>query len=260
MGGASSQQGSQSEGKKKYQDDSLRPVTIKQLIECKESYPNSDMMLDGATLTQITFVGQVRSVNPQTTNTTYRLDDGTGVIDVKWWIDADKIDDDNDAANRQLTLDTYVRVWGRLMTFNGKKHVGAHCVRVVADFNEVNYHLLEATYVHLSLTRAAQPKQDDGDGMFVDGGYGAGAGAGAGGSGYSHEVSMRRARCSNKAQKVFDFLANFPNAGTDGVHANLVASSTGLSRVDVEAAGAELLEHGLTYVTLDDETWAVLEV
>ena len=218
------------------------------------------MVVDGVNITQVTFVGQVRSVNPQTTNITYRIDDGTGIIDVKRWLDADKIDDD--ALNRLLVPDTYVRVWGRLLTFNGKKHVGAHCMRVVEDFNEVNYHMLEATYVHLSLTRAGQVKNEgggDGDGMFVDGGYGAGAGSGADTGGYGSVVSSKLSGCSSNAHKVFNFLANFPAAGNDGVHANLAASSIGMPMRDVLGAGEELLQNGLIYVTLDDETWAVLD-
>ncbi|KAL2023401.1 hypothetical protein VTK56DRAFT_2758 [Thermocarpiscus australiensis] len=252
-----SQQGSQG-GTKSHADDSLRPVTIKQLVDCKEEYPGADLRIDGQAVTQVTLIGQVRSVNPQTTNITYRLDDGTGVVDVKKWVDAERPDD----ADPKFAPDTYVRVWGRLQSFNGRKHVGAHYIRAIEDFNEVNYHMLEATYVHLCLTKGGPPGQqqqggndnnvaggyDGGDGMFVDGGYGGGGG-----------VPPRLSSCSRNAQIMFNFLANSPG-GNEGLHLNVIASGTGLSVRDVLGAADELLGQGMVYTTVDDETWAILDM
>lgn len=208
-------------------------------------------------LTQLTIVGQVRAVNPQTTNVTYRLDDGTGTIDVKDWVDPEALED----SGPRFSQDQYVRVFGRLRSFNGKKHVGALFMRVIEDFNEVNYHLVEAAYVHLYLTKGPPGQQQahgdgsggnnaGGDSMFVDG-YGAG-GTGAGGG------QSRTARCSRSAQTMYNFLQNTPG-GNEGVHLNVIASGTGLGVRDVIGAADELLGEGLVYTTIDDETWAILE-
>lgn len=212
------------------------------------------MVIDGAPLTQITIVGQVRAVNPQTTNITYKLDDGTATIDVKNWVDPERPDD----STPRFTQDQYVRVLGRLKSFNGKKHVGALFMRPVDDFNEVNYHLLETTYVHLYLTKGPAGQQGGGggggndaggDSMFVDG-YGTGdTGGGAG---------TRLTGCSRNAQTMYNFLQNTPG-GNEGVHLNLIASGTGLSVRDVLSAAEELLGQGHVYTTIDDETWAILE-
>ena len=235
-----------------HSDDSLRPLTIKQLIDCEEAYPGADLAIDGQTLTMITIVGQVRAVNPQATNITYRLDDGTGTIDVKKWVDAEKADD----TEPKFAPDTYVRVWGRLKTFNGKKHVGAHMVRAIEDFNEVNYHLLEATYVHLFLTKGAPAGKTaggdaGGDSMFVDGGYNAGGDSGG-------ATNSRISSCSRTAQQVFNFINNSPG-GNEGIHLNQISSGTGLSVREVLGAADELLGHGIIYTTIDDETWAPLD-
>lgn len=221
-------------------------MTIKQLIECKEAYPGADLAVDGVPTTQVTLVAQVRSVSPQAINVVYRLDDGTGVIDVKKWIDAEKPDSIQDFAPG-----TYVRVFGRLQSFNNKRQVGAHYIRPIEDYNEVSYHLLEATYVHLALTKGPaggtmQQPQDDGDSMFVDGGDGGGSGA----------VQARVGSCSRNAQTVFNFLANTP--GTE-VHLSQVMSGTGLSAKDIMAATDELLDRALIYTTQDDETWAIMD-
>lgn len=247
-----SQQGSQGGGKS-YQDESLRPVTIKQILEAEEAYAGADFKIDNATVTQITFVGQVRSINPQPTNITFKIDDGTGQIEVKKWIDVDKQDD----SNAEYELDSHVRVWGRLKSFSNKRHVGAHVIRPVTDFNEVNYHLLEATYVHLFFTKGPLGQQGGGanganrDSMFVDGGNddnGAAAGL----------ASSKVSGCGPLARKMFTFISGAPG-GNEGIHLNVISSSTGMSVREVLGASDELLGQGLIYTTVDDETWAILE-
>lgn len=228
-------------------------MTIKQLIECDEAYPGAGLSIDGIPVTQVTLVGQVRGVKPQATNITYSVDDGTGVVDVKKWVDAERPEG---ASEAKFAPDTYVRVFGRLTSFNGKKHVGAHFIRAIDDFNEVNYHLLDATYVHLFLTKGA-PAQGGagaaggdaggGDGMFVDGGNGG-----------ARAAPNRLKLCSKTGQTVFNYMQRMA-AGDEGVGAPAIASGTGLSIRDVISGADDLLGQGLIYTTLDDETWAVLD-
>ncbi|KAK7397625.1 Replication factor A protein 2 [Neonectria punicea] len=247
-----SQQGSQGGGGgKNYQDESLRPVTIKQILDADEAYAGADFKIDGSSVTQITFVGQIRHVNTQPTTITFKIDDGTGQIDVKKWIDADKAQDEADPG---WELNTHVRVWGRLKSFN-KRHVGAHVIRPVTDPNEVNYHLLEATYVHLYFTKGPLGGQNgangDGDSMFVDGGnYQAGNTA--------SQAPSKLSGCGGPAKKMFNFMNDAPG-GNEGIHLNVITNSTGMSVRDVLTGADELLGQGLIYTTVDDETWAILE-
>ena len=192
---------------------------------------------------------------PQAINVTYRIDDGTGLIDVKKWIDAEKAD-----TNPRYAPDTYVRVFGRLQSFNGKRYVGAHYIRAIEDFNEVNYHLLEATHVHLLMTKGSAAAggggqggagtDADGDSMFVDGGYGAGGGGGG-------AADARLATCSPSARAVYNFMANSPG---DGANVGQVVAGTRMSAADVLTAAEELLGHGVIYTTDNDETWAILDI
>ncbi|UKZ60327.1 uncharacterized protein TrAtP1_001608 [Trichoderma atroviride] len=248
--GGGSQQGSQGGGGKSYQDESLRPLTIKQILDAEEPYSGAEFKVDGTPITQITFVGQVRSINPQQTNLTIRVDDGTGQIDVKKWIDADKQGD----AEPGFEIDSHIRVWGRLKSFSNKRHVGAHVIRPVTDFNEVNYHLLEATYVHLVNTRgpAGAGANANGDSMFVDGGDGFNAGAGGA------QLPSKLSGCSTVAKRVYTYLNDTPG-GNDGMHLSNITASTGLGMREVITAADELLGQGLIYTTVDDETWAILD-
>lgn len=234
-----------------YQDESLRPVTIKQIIEAEEGYSGADFKIDGAPAPQVTFVGQIRSVNPQPTNITFKIDDGTSQIEVKKWIDADK----QEEGDQGYELDSHVRVWGRLKSFNNKRHVGAHVIRPVADFNEVNYHMLEATYVHLFFTKGPLGQNGaaaNGDSMFVDGG------AGYNGAANGNPANNKLSGCSPGSKKMFNFMSS-TSGGNEGFHLNVLTSSTGMSVRDILTAADELLSQGLIYTTVDDETWAILE-
>ncbi|KAK8118903.1 uncharacterized protein PG998_003529 [Apiospora kogelbergensis] len=251
-----SQNGSQSGAGKGYGDATLRPVTIKQLIDAEQAYPDAPFRVDGLEITEVTFVGMVRAISPQTTNVTFRIDDGTGVIEVKQWLDADKQDDENSPKNA-CALDSYVRVWGRVKSFNNKRHVGSHYIKPVTDYNEVQYHLLEATFCHLFFTKGAQGGAAaaanagaGNDSMFVDGGHGAGGG--------DVPMSDGLRMVSAKARQVHAWLVN-AEGGNEGLHANIIATAMGISVGEVLKCGEELTSAGVTYTTVDDETFAILD-
>ena len=43
----------------------------------------------------------------------------------------------------------YIRVFGILKSFSGKRYILPFGIRIVEDFNEITYHFLETTYAHL---------------------------------------------------------------------------------------------------------------
>ncbi|KAI0994286.1 hypothetical protein K3495_g13896 [Podosphaera aphanis] len=259
-----SQMGSQSSsgGVKSYGNNTLRPVTIKQVLEAThvsdgEMKPDREFKIDGAELTQITFVGQLQSISTQATYTTYKVDDGTGILEVKVWSDSDA----NPETSSPLPKENdYLRIWGRLKAFSTNRHVVAHMVRPVIDFNEVSYHLLEATAVHLFFTRGPPPstvniKNEPGSGMFVDRMGGSGS---ATNSIPSISAGKRlAANTSPTARKLYALLSELRS--NEGVNVNLIAQRLGIQLSDALKAGDELLGTGAIYTTVDDETWAVLE-
>lgn len=171
---------------------------------------------------------------------------------MKKWIDVEKQDE---ATNPGFEIDSHVRVWGRLKSFSNKRHVGAHVIRPVTDFNEVNYHLLEATYVHLFYTKAAPGQLGaDGDSMFVDGG----AGYNNGDGGINPATNSKLANATPNARKMYAFMKNMPG-GNEGAHLNVIAQGVNMPIRDVLLAADELLGQGLIYTTVDDETWAILD-
>jgi replication factor A2 len=253
MTGSQGGEGSASK-KSGYGKDTLRPVTIKQLLDAHHPHPDADhFMVDDTEMTQVTFVGQIRNISTQTTNVTYKMDDGTGQIEVKVWIDAEAYDPSEEGKAKPVEQG-YARVWGRLKAFNNKRHVGAINVRPITDYNEISYHLLEATVVHLQLTKG--PPGGQSDGAAAANGYGQqqqrnGYAAGGGGSDISG--------VSASARKVYACLKQTPQTN-EGLHAQDIAGRVNMELSEVMKAGDELLGLGRVYTTVDDATWAILEI
>lgn len=213
----------------------------------------------------MTFIGQIRNISKQTTNITYRLDDGTGTFEVKVWIDVDQASAEEDGgdgapgANKGLTENAYARVWGKLKTF-GKRHVVATVIRPIQDYNEINYHLLEATAVHLHFARGpVESLQNEGNKSAQNGGQqqqqqdGQNGGGGYGGGGKLPSTT------SGGARKVYQCIADTPQTN-EGLHMQDIATRTGMEVADVLKAGDELQGGGFIYTTVDDHTWALLDI
>ena len=100
------------------------------------------------------------SVNVQTSAVTLEIDDGTGRIDTRYWLTNDPEDEtaqNNEAADWQEGV--YVRVFGHLRQFKNntdKNSFVAMSIKPIDDFNEITFHLLEATYIHLKNLKEAQ--------------------------------------------------------------------------------------------------------
>ncbi|KAH7328264.1 putative replication factor-a protein [Stachybotrys elegans] len=245
-----SQQGSQGGGGgRDFNNQTLRPLTIKQVLDAEES-PDAKFHVDGEATSQVTIIGQVRRSNPQATHVSYRIDDGTGQIDVQRWIPPDK----KDQPIETFDNDSFVRVFGFIKVAGSRRSINADHVRAVTDFNEVNYHLLEATYVHLQKARGLNGADPDQDSMFVDGG---------GGVTYGNETSTgdvppQLSGCSPAARKLYMFLKDAPG-GNEGIHLNVITGSANMSVRDVLTGADELLSQGMIFTTVDEETWAILQ-
>ncbi|KAL5601070.1 uncharacterized protein BROUX77_005319 [Berkeleyomyces rouxiae] len=256
--GGTQVQGSQGGGEKSYTRDSLRPVTIKQILSCEEvqSGPNSDFQIGGETVTQLTFVAQIRQYTRQNTAELFRLDDGTSMIDAKKFLSSTETNGD-EMGTSPWEIDSWVRAYGRIKVFNGKRSINIHVVRPVDSYNEVNYHLLEATMVHLYYLRQNQGGgmgggMGGGDGMFVDGGGDAHMGN------YNHSSEGIVSNSSAAAKTLFRVLSKAERSN-EGVRIELLAATSGMEIGDALAAAQELMSSGLIYNTVDENTFNLLE-
>lgn len=160
---------------------------------------------------------------------------------------------DTDAGNKQLVEDGYCRVYGRLKQYNNKRHVGAHVIRPITDYNEVNYHLLEATAVHLFFIRGPPPTgQTNGQSKSE-------SHNGTAGGQQDMKVNGRALpNMSSSARRVYATLRNMP-MNNEGMHVQMLASQLGMDVNEVYKGSEELVSLGLIFTTVDDNTWAILD-
>ncbi|KAL2890328.1 Replication factor A protein 2 [Ceratocystis lukuohia] len=255
--GGSQYQGSQGggSGEKSYARDSLRPVTIKQILECEESQmgPNPDFRIDGESVTQLTFVAQIRQYTRQNTAELFRLDDGTSMIDAKKFLSSTETNGDEPSA-AEWEIDSWVRAYGRVKVFGGKRSINIHVVRPVESYNEVNYHMLEAAMVHLYYTRQAQGGGGGGgggDGMFVDGGGDAQM------SNYG-DANSKIMHASAPAKKIWKVISTAPRSN-EGMRVEVMATNAGLDIDTSMGAAQELMSIGLLYNTVDENTFDIMD-
>ncbi|KAJ3153784.1 replication factor A protein 2 [Geranomyces michiganensis] len=142
-----SQDSPSNRGRKGNSNQSLRPVTIKQIGDARQPIPDAPFVLDGEEISQVTLVGRVTSVSQQSTFVTYNLDDGTGNLDVKLFMN----DDDNDDKARQRDAIVYAPVCQK------RTSIVAFNIRPIETPDEITYHNTECEYVHLFLTKGGLP-------------------------------------------------------------------------------------------------------
>lgn len=136
----------------------LTPVTIRMLWNADQG-SDEVFRVDGQALVQVTFLGKVLSTDTSNnTNVAYKIDDGTGIMDVKVWLE-------NDDAGMTQARDveepgTYVRVYGHLRQWQKSLNVVAFRMKPLDSFDELTYHYLEVIRVHLHNTKGPLPPVD----------------------------------------------------------------------------------------------------
>ncbi|KAL4797951.1 hypothetical protein BDV19DRAFT_386611 [Aspergillus venezuelensis] len=251
---------SPSGGRQEGNNTTLRPVTIKQILDATQPYPEANYTIDGQDVSSIVFIGQVRNISTQATNVTYKLDDGTGEVEAKMWITPTEDMDTTDDLGKEgkdkngVEVNGYAKVFGKLKSLlGGKKVINTHSVRPLTDINELHFHFLEATAVHLFHTRGPPVTGGaKGAGDSAMGGVDGAAAGGAYGGGNLPNVSPA-------ARRVYNLLKTEPQSN-EGLHAQLIAAKLGLPPSDVARAGEELINAGVIFSTVDDQTWVILEL
>jgi len=150
----SSQQMQSPMGKVTKFNRSMLPVTIKQLNSASPGdAADGKFRIDGNELGQCKIIGQIMAMNQQVTNTTYVVDDGTGCIAVRMFVGNEVDDQRAKKLNSEMKEYSYVKVFGRLTEYQGKKSISCHRILPLSDMNELTSHRLEVILTHLINTR-----------------------------------------------------------------------------------------------------------
>jgi len=252
----------QTKARRNYDEQTLIPCTIKQIVTADgDPTGGNDISLkDGRTLYMVKIVGCVRNFEQKSTNLAIEIEDGTGMMEVKTWMNEG--DDCSAVANlRQECCQDYVfiKAIGQVKEFDGKRHIQATDIRLLGTKNELTYHFLEVAY---SFDKY-QKKKESGMGMSMGVGMGYGIG---------NNMSMPKTMGANVSMKqgggnsINDAVSSsLRKLGTNvdtGVNVNNIIEDLapqGYSATDVRNAMSELANEGHIYSTIDEEHFQFAE-
>jgi len=224
---------------------SLRPLTVAQLNKATQAHTDAEWQVDGMEIGQVTIVGHVSSIQAQTTNCVYVIDDGTGRIEARHWVDSNSEED----AEKWGGIDekTYVRVTGGLKTFGSKRYINTTHIRPSKDPHEVYFHILEAITVTLTLERGPPPgpgqtQQPRGTDSTM-----------ASYTNPSAAISDEYSHRPKLEQDICRFIAEQP-ANEAGIHVAAIARAVGGGGDAHRISDAldKLMDDGLVFTTIDD--------
>lgn len=242
------QQGKETGTKKSYdtQSQSVRRLTIKQLAESIGQ--NSDgLVVDGKEVSNIALVGKMSNVKEDQVLFTMMLDDGTGSIVVKMYINNDGNEDMERDQRGQLKDGMYVRVFGHVTQYNNETSINAFSIRPITDYNEITYHLSQVIFQHVHLTKGVETQ----------------GGAAAGGAQNVAAVQQQvvhqqvggMAPVDTEVLNIFNSMDTSGNEAGMGVAEVIAHSNNRLDQTTVMAAIHRLVEDGHLYSTIDDAHW-----
>lgn len=251
----------------------LVPTTIKQLRMAEQPEGNdSKFTIDGKEIYQCKIIGQIMSVDNQSTTTTYMIDDGTSSIAVKIWRSRDG-DDEKSFDQTGLHEYVYVRAFGRLIEYQGRRSLTCYKMAPIEDFNEITCHRLEAVQAHLHNTRgpvdsASQKMKSalgsqNGTGSQVSG-SGFGQNPNPSGMGFQQQQKQMQSlsyqhglHLTPEQDQVYSAFAEFKD-NEDGVDIKVIMSKLShLPAHRVQQATEFLLGEGHLFSTTDDNHFSL---
>ncbi|KAH8116775.1 replication protein A, subunit RPA32 [Phellopilus nigrolimitatus] len=241
-------------GERRAATQSLRPVTIKQILGAEQAHADAESYIDSVEVTQVTVVASVISIQSQTTNSMYYIDDGTGRIEARLWTDSSAEDDDSNLNG--VKEGTYVRVTGVLKNFSNKRYINANSVRPCTDAHELYFHMMEVMYVSLVHQRGPPPRP--GEENRQNGSLAATATNGGATSNYSAYTSTSKTGANDQyaglsalARRIIDFVVAQPPS-EEGTHVAAIARHVQSDAASISTALDELMDNGHVFSTIDE--------
>lgn len=129
-------------------EQTIQPVTVAMIMNATPLDSDKLFQLsDGRKVYHVKVIGAVRSYIDQSTNCLYEIEDGTGLLEVKQWTDANAECSALTELREQTQRDNiYVRIVGTIQEYNGKKTVLADSIRPLTTGNELTHHFLDVVY------------------------------------------------------------------------------------------------------------------
>jgi len=217
------------------------------VIKATQAHTDAEWMVDDAEVGQVTLVGHVISIQPQATNCVYWIDDGTGRIEARHWVDSSSEEDTGKWGGIDESM--CVRVTGSLKTFGQKRYVNATHIRASQDPHEIYFHILESIAVTLMIDRGPP----SGSGAI-------GIGSTLADTNTSAYTSQSRPTATDQfshlpplQRSIARFILQQPSTD-EGIHVAAIARAIGTAGDAQKISDAldKLMDEGLVYSTIDD--------
>jgi len=259
--------GSSQSNSRRYEEQTLIPVTIRMMLNATPSPTDSGnlSLRDGREIHQVKFVGAVRGVDEQSTNASFQIEDGTGLMEVKQWVNTEDCRAVTQMRMEASVENIYVRIVGQMKDYDGRKSVMAHSVRRISTGNELTHHMLEVVYSFerykrggIGASKGAMPQSVTpyGGNMQSGGSYGGGMG---GGQAFTSNNSMggqmgMGGNMPNGTDLVRRYIKTEGDKSDIGADVNMCKKyfENQLSPSDVDSALAHLASEGHIYSTVDE--------
>lgn len=147
----SSQGGGGGGQRRNYDEQTIIPVTTRMILAAKVDPSDAGLVKleDDRNLHHVKLVGAIRSVEQNSTNYNYVIEDGTGTVEVKQWIDENgctALQEQIAKAAENEGGNQYVKIVGKIKYYDSKMTIVADTVRVLMTGNELSHHFLEVVY------------------------------------------------------------------------------------------------------------------
>lgn len=131
-----------------YDESTIIPVTAHMILTARTEEGDDGLLEleDGRKLHRIKLVGATRAVEDYSTNVVFQIEDGTGLIEVKQWLDENLCSAAVEQRQKCQRDHVYVKIVGSVKNFDGKKMVVADSVRLLSTGNELSHHMLDVVY------------------------------------------------------------------------------------------------------------------
>ena len=131
-----------------YFERSLIPTTVKQILIQPSPGPDEPFCIDGKPIHQISVIGILININPQSTHTLFTIDDQKAMIKCKLWSSDD--DDIKQIEKDQLKNGDLVKIIGKIDTFKNIRSINIHHIeKIIGDkHNIIAMHGIEAILAH----------------------------------------------------------------------------------------------------------------
>lgn len=231
------------------------PLTVKQISQASPSSADdkSSFQIDGVDVTNVKLVGMVFDKTEKVTDVSFMLDDGTGRIGCKRWV--------NEPFDRRqmeaIENGMYVSLVGHLRTVKNNTEIVAFNVRPVSNFDEVTLHYVECIHQHMQ-NKKSQPRGDSlSQSQVAESSQSTPVKSESNGfhSSPPNQFSMQMSVDGLKDidQRVLDYLQQPASLAQEkGVHRDEIARHLKLSMDKIMQSITCLEDEGLIYSTIDE--------